>query len=78
MSIGAPLLSLDRVVQDAQGRGVEYLAALYRPDMFRLEMTLSRVGAGEARHWEPVVKPAGKRPQNDRTADPVGQAVGRA
>jgi len=49
------LLSLNRVVRDGQGRGVEYLAALYRPDMFRLEMSLSRVGAGDARHWAPVV-----------------------
>lgn len=57
LSVGAPLLMLDRVVRDANGRGVEYLAALYRPDMFKLEMTLSRVGAGDARHWEPVVNP---------------------
>jgi GntR family transcriptional regulator len=55
LSVGAPLLSLNRVVRDAQGRGVEYLAALYRPDMFRLEMKLSRVGTADARHWEPVV-----------------------
>lgn len=55
LSVGAPLLSLDRVVRDAKGQGVEYLSALYRPDMFRLEMALSRVGAGEARHWEPVI-----------------------
>ena len=60
VSVGAPLLSLDRVVKDEDGRGVEYLSALYRPDMFRLEMALSRVGAGEARHWEPVVKPGRK------------------
>ncbi|QUJ78303.1 GntR family transcriptional regulator [Sulfitobacter albidus] len=58
LSVGAPLLALDRVVRDAQGRGVEYLSALYRPDMFKLEMTLSRVGAGEGRHWEPVIKPS--------------------
>ncbi|MEN8934870.1 MAG: UTRA domain-containing protein, partial [Planktotalea arctica] len=57
LSIGAPLLTLNRVVRDAQGHGVEYLAALYRPDMFKLEMSLSRVGAGDARHWEPVVNP---------------------
>lgn len=57
VSVGAPLLTLNRVVRDAQGRGVEYLAALYRPDMFKLEMTLSRVGAGDTRHWAPVVKP---------------------
>lgn len=55
VSIGAPLLSLDRIVRDADGRGVEYLSALYRPDMFRLEMSLSRVGAGDGRHWEPVI-----------------------
>lgn len=61
VSIGAPLLTLDRVVKDSEGRGVEFLAALYRPDMFRLEMALSRVGAGKGRHWEPVIKPAGKQ-----------------
>jgi GntR family transcriptional regulator len=60
VSIGAPLLSLDRVVKDAEGRGVEYLSALYRPDMFRLEMSLSRVGADDGRHWEPVIQPARK------------------
>ena len=58
--IGAPLLSLDRVVRDEEGRGVEYLAALYRPDMFRLEMSLNHVGVGETRHWEPVINPARK------------------
>lgn len=57
LSVGAPLLALERVVRDADGRGVEYLSALYRPDMFKLEMTLSRVGAGDGRHWEPVIKP---------------------
>ncbi|MEH6647682.1 GntR family transcriptional regulator [Sulfitobacter sp.] len=56
VSIGAPLLSIDRVVRNSEGRGVEYLSALYRPDMFKLEMSLSRVGAGEGRHWEPVIQ----------------------
>ena len=54
VSVGSALLSLTRVVRDAKGRGVEYLSALYRPDMFRLEMQLARVGQGGARHWEPV------------------------
>lgn len=53
--VGAPLLSLRRIVRDADGRGIEHLSALYRPDLFRLEMNLSRVGAGDARHWEPVI-----------------------
>lgn len=55
VSVGAPLLSLRRVVKDTEGRGVEYLSALYRPDLFRLEMTLARIGAGDNRHWEPVI-----------------------
>lgn len=55
VSVGSALLALTRVVHDAQGRGVEYLSALYRPDRFRLEMSLTRVGSTEDRHWEPVV-----------------------
>ncbi len=55
ISVGSPLLFVQRVVRDESGRGVEYLSALYRPDLFRLEMRLARVGAGETRHWEPVI-----------------------
>lgn len=55
VAVGSALLSLIRVVRDADGRGVEHLSALYRPDRFRLEMELSRVGEGGARHWEPVI-----------------------
>ncbi len=60
VSVGSPLLSLKRTVWDETGRGVEYLSALYRSDLFRLEMTLSRVGAGEERHWEPVIGEVGE------------------
>lgn len=55
VAVGAALLYLRRVVCDASGRGVEHLSALYRPDLFRLEMTMARVGAGKARHWRPVI-----------------------
>jgi GntR family transcriptional regulator len=55
VATGSALLALTRVVRDARGQGVEYLSALYRPDMFRLEMTLARVGDGGNRHWEPVI-----------------------
>ena len=54
-TVGAPLLSLHRTVREVAGRGVEYLSALYRPDHFRLEMTLTRAGAGDNRYWEPVL-----------------------
>lgn len=55
VSVGAALIALERVVCDADGQGVEHLAALYRPDLFRLEMTLTRVGGEKDRHWEPVI-----------------------
>lgn len=57
VSVGAALISLTRVVFDDAGRGVEHLAALYRPDRFRLEMTLNRVGEADSRHWAPVLVP---------------------
>jgi len=55
VAVGSALLSLKRVVRDVEGNGVEYLSGLYRPDMFRLEMPLTRVGSGMARHWEPAI-----------------------
>ncbi len=55
VAVGSALLSLRRVVRDLNGNGVEYLSGLYRPDMFRLEMPLTRVGEGKARHWEPAI-----------------------
>ncbi|SLN71436.1 GntR family transcriptional regulator [Oceanibacterium hippocampi] len=55
VSAGSPLLSLRRVVRDKDGRGVEYLWALYLADVFRLEMNLSRVAQGSERHWAPVI-----------------------
>jgi GntR family transcriptional regulator len=50
--VGAPLLSLTRTVRDEDGRGVERLHALYRPDLFRLDMELARV---DASRWQPVI-----------------------
>ena len=57
VSVGAALIALTRVVFDASGRGVEHLAALYRPDRFRLDMVLNRVGKQGARQWAPVIVP---------------------
>jgi len=44
--VGAPLLRLRRVVTDRSGRPIEHLVALYRPDRYRLAMTLTRGAAG--------------------------------
>ena len=54
---GSALIALTRVVYDRDGRGVEHLSALYRPDRFRLDMTLNRVGRDGAREWAPSLVP---------------------
>lgn len=48
---GAPLLALTRVVKGADGRGIEYLQAYYRPDRYRLRMDLTR--SREEGEWRP-------------------------
>jgi len=54
MEIGSALLKVSRVVTDKQGRPVEYITALYRPDKYGYRMTFSRVGGGEAASWSPA------------------------
>jgi GntR family transcriptional regulator len=62
VEIGAALIQLTRVVLDRQGRGIEYLSALYRPDMHSFEMTLSRTGRGAERRWAPIERRGVSRP----------------
>lgn len=57
VAVGSALLSLQRVVCDSDGNGVEYLSARYRPDLFTLDMTLARVKDGNDRYWEPSITP---------------------
>jgi GntR family transcriptional regulator len=47
--VGAALLSVTRVVHDADGRPVQLLQGLYRPDRYEYEMELSQVGGVDAR-----------------------------
>ncbi len=65
VEIGSPLIALIRVVRDADGRGVEYLSALYRPDKHQFQMSLTREGEGAERHWRPTthhsMQPADRR-----------------
>ncbi len=53
--VGTALLSLQRLVCDNNGKGVEFLVARYRPDLFTIDMTLARVGEGRDRYWEPTI-----------------------
>ena len=54
VDVGSALLSLTRTVFDEDGRGVEHLQALYRPDRYAFQMELMRIGRDGARRWSPV------------------------
>lgn len=48
---GSPLIDVRRTVRDAGGRPVEFIRVLYRPDLYRLEMSMRRVPAKEGMRW---------------------------
>jgi GntR family transcriptional regulator len=48
---GSPLIELVRTVYDRNGRGVEHLHALYRPDRYSFEFDLVRSGGTSKRSW---------------------------
>ena len=43
---------------DQDGRGVEYIQALYRPDRYHYEVLLTRVSNDGANSWSPVANAA--------------------
>lgn len=51
LEVGAPLLSVNRQVRDQNNRVVEYIEALYRPDLYEYHMTLSRISDSETMVW---------------------------
>ena len=51
VEVGAPLISMTRIVNDDAGRPVELLRALYRPDRYEYRVNLSRDAASRAPHW---------------------------
>lgn len=63
VEIGSPLIAMTRTVFDEQGCGVEYLSALYRPDLYSFQMEMTRTGIGGDRRWSPV--PAMPRTGNE-------------
>lgn len=52
VQVGAPLLAISRIVSDQDDRPVEYIRALYRPDLYEYRMTMSRKTGGDASVWE--------------------------
>lgn len=58
---GAALLDVRRVVRDDSGRAVEYISILYRPDLYRFAMNLTRVNGEDGARWEadnPPISPS--------------------
>jgi GntR family transcriptional regulator len=50
IDVGAPLISMTRVMRDDSGRPVEVIQALYRPDKYEYRVNLSRDN-GDAPRW---------------------------
>lgn len=57
VEVGSPLIAMTRTVYDPDGRGVEHLQALYRPDRYTLQTELVRITRGGERRWTPVDPP---------------------
>ena len=51
LEVGAPLISMTRVVRNEDGRPVELIQALYRPDKYEYRVNLSRDNGGDAPRW---------------------------
>lgn len=60
-NVGAALLSVVRVVRDVDGRAVQWLRGLYRPEHYEYRMVLSGTGGDESRVWITDAIQAGKR-----------------
>ena len=54
VEVGSALLRIGRVVYDQEGRAVEYITGLYRPDRYQVDMDLERVSEADARRWSPA------------------------
>ncbi|MFV2034539.1 MAG: GntR family transcriptional regulator [Halocynthiibacter sp.] len=48
---GAALLDVRRVVRSRDGRAVEYICILYRPDLYQFSMDLTRVDGEDGARW---------------------------
>jgi GntR family transcriptional regulator len=52
VEIGAPLLVVVRVMRDQSDCPVEHIRALYRPDLYEFQMSMSREAGKGAMRWE--------------------------
>lgn len=59
VSIGSALLCVKRLVRDAQDKPVEYLEALYRPDIYEYSQELTRGEGADGPVWQPYPEASG-------------------
>ena len=57
--VGAPLMTVARIVYDQDDRPIEYLRAHYRPDRYQIEMDLARIGDEKQARWVTVARQTG-------------------
>ncbi|MFO7854954.1 MAG: GntR family transcriptional regulator [Paracoccaceae bacterium] len=62
MASGAALLDVRRRVVDASGRVVQFMRALYRPDLYRFEMELGRAEGEGGWRADPPPSPSAPEP----------------
>jgi GntR family transcriptional regulator len=51
IAVGSALLEVNRLIRDADGRPVQWLNGLYRPDRYQYAMQLSRIAAIDTKIW---------------------------
>ena len=51
VNAGAPLLEVRRIARSADDRAVQYIRALYRPDLYHIEMSMTRKAGSDGPLW---------------------------
>ena len=75
IDVGAPLVSVRRVVYGQNNQGMEYLSAVYRPDRYNLQMDLVRTGGESSRQWRSTDQ--AKRGKSSKHAGATSVAKGQ-
>jgi GntR family transcriptional regulator len=65
---GSPLIELVRIVYDRDGRGVEHLHAMYRPDRYSFEIDLVRSGRARKKSWSALPQAVRKSTGRSRSS----------
>jgi GntR family transcriptional regulator len=73
--VGTALIDVRRIVRDTSNRAVEYLCALYRPDLYRYEMSMRRVRKKEGMRWT-TMSSSPSPSVDDEPREPIGLLSG--